>query len=84
MKIHKTLKRPWGFETPYTYEVDGVIYNGFLFDKKEPTKIDEQRVIDAVEEIRSTPEVSKEDRIAELVSAKEAIDRELEELQAKQ
>ena len=60
--IHKTIKRPWGPETPYTaIDNDGIIYNGSLLkstvtieqvaekvtaDKQRRLKTDKMTLID--------------------------------------
>jgi hypothetical protein len=77
--VHKSIKRPWGYETPYTVNDAGEIFNGYLLDTKL-IKIDQTRIEDAIIEIKAkrdlaaetpealkTLEIQKETLIAEIV-----------------
>ncbi|MCD6250040.1 MAG: hypothetical protein J7J98_06910 [candidate division Zixibacteria bacterium] len=80
--VHKTLKRSWGPETPYTaIDDNGDIYNGFL----PLSKIDENQIAKAITEqkARRTEKVTITEldvRRNELLSEIAEIDRQKEEL----
>jgi hypothetical protein len=76
---HGSIKRPWGYETPYTVNDADEIFNGYLFDT-QLIKIEQTRIEDAIIKIKAkrdlvfeTPEeiesleAQKETLIAEIV-----------------
>lgn len=70
--IHKTIKRPWGNETPYTAVVsEDEVYNGFI----PRSKITKQDIIDHVQWLQSLKK--KADSLEVLKERKTELEAEL-------
>jgi len=50
--VHKSIYRPWGYETPYTVNDADEIFNEYLLDTKL-IKIEQTRIEDAIIEIKA-------------------------------
>ena len=72
--VHKSIKRPWGYETPYTVNDAGEIFNGYLFDTKL-IKIDKTRIENAIIAIKA-----KRDLVAETPEEIETLETQKETL----
>jgi hypothetical protein len=84
--VHKTLKRPWGYETPYTAKDDnGEVFNGYLDNKVEPKEIDQQRIISAIDDIKARRlenEAATPEDITTLEEQKAQLEADIATLQA--
>ena len=72
--VHKSIKRPWGYETPYTVNDAGEIFNGYLLDTAL-IKIDQTRIEDAIIEIKAKRDIAAEtpEEIESLEAQKETL-----------
>jgi len=80
--VHKSIYRPWGYETPYTVNDADEIFNGYLLDTKL-IKIDQTRIEDAIIEIKDKRDLAAEtpEEIETLETQKETLIAEIVILQ---
>ena len=57
--VHGSIKRPWGYETPYTVNDADEIFNGYLLDT-QLIKIEQTRIEDAIIEIKAKRDLAAE------------------------
>ena len=72
--VHKSIYRPWGYESPYTVNDAGEIFNGYLLDTAL-IKIDQTRIEDAIIEIKAKRDIAAEtpEEIESLEAQKETL-----------
>jgi len=80
--VHKSIYRPWGYETPYTVNDADEIFNGYLLDTAS-IKIDQTRIEDAIIEIKAKRDLAAEtpEEIETLETQKETLIAEIVILQ---
>ena len=80
--VHKSIKRPWGYETPYTVNDADEIFNGYLLDTTL-IKINQTRIENAIIEIKAKRDIAAEtpEEIETLEAQKETLIAEIVILQ---